>query len=88
MTQEAVNEGIFQGVKVGSDGICVSYLQYAVDTIIFGERNKSNAGNLMGILKCFEEVSGLKVNVNKSRLYGVGAENERVSEMARWMGVV
>lgn len=26
----------------------------------------------MCILKCFEEVSGLKVNMTKSRLYGVG----------------
>lgn len=40
----------------------------------------------MEILKCFEEMSGFKVNLNKSRVYGVGVDEMSVSKMARWMG--
>ena len=39
----------------------------------------------MCILKCFEQVSGLRVNFNKSKLYGVGVNEEEIGEMARWM---
>ena len=63
----------------------VSHLQYADDTIFFGEWNRDNAKALMCILKCFEEVSGLRVNYNKSKLYGVGVSESELSDMARWM---
>ncbi|GKA72279.1 retrovirus-related pol polyprotein from transposon TNT 1-94 [Tanacetum coccineum] len=40
---------------------------------------------MMCILKCFEEVSGLKVNFDKSKLYGIGVNSCDRNEMARWM---
>ena len=52
----------------------------------FGEWCRHNAMNLMCILKGFEKVSGLKVNLNKSRVYGLGVEPCAVERMARWMG--
>lgn len=36
----------------------------------------------MGILQCFQESSGLKVNLAKSRLYGVGVESSVVENVA------
>ncbi|GJZ02765.1 RNA-directed DNA polymerase, eukaryota [Tanacetum coccineum] len=48
--------------------------------------DKENAKSLMCILKCFEEVSELKVNYNKSKIYGIGVNEEDLKEMARWMG--
>ncbi|GKE75843.1 kinase-like domain, beta-lactamase/transpeptidase-like protein [Tanacetum coccineum] len=63
----------------------VSHLQYADDTIFFGEWSKENVRSLMCILKCFEEVSGLRVNYNKSKLYGVGVDDRDINAMARWM---
>ncbi|GKA78597.1 reverse transcriptase domain, reverse transcriptase zinc-binding domain protein [Tanacetum coccineum] len=50
----------------------------AVEKGIFRENDKS----LMCILKCFKEVSGLKVNYNKSKIYGIGVNME---EKANWM---
>nr|GFA03186.1 protein kinase-like domain, beta-lactamase/transpeptidase-like protein [Tanacetum cinerariifolium] len=35
--------------------------------------------------KCFEEVFGLRVNYNKSKLYGIGVNERELSEMASWM---
>lgn len=37
----------------------------------------------MCILKCFEEVSGLNVNMSKSRLYGIGSNMGEVIGLAR-----
>ncbi|GJU60508.1 reverse transcriptase domain, reverse transcriptase zinc-binding domain protein, partial [Tanacetum coccineum] len=85
MIKKAVEKGIFKGIKVGSERVVVSHLQYADDTIFFDEWDKGNAKNLMCNLKCFERVSGLKVNLTKSRLYGVGVNSDEVSNMASWM---
>ncbi|GJS87001.1 putative reverse transcriptase domain-containing protein [Tanacetum coccineum] len=75
----------FTGIRVGEDEVLVSHLQYADDTIIFGEWWKENVSNLMNILKCFEEVSGLKINLQKSKVYDVGVESEELDRMARFM---
>ncbi|GJW93869.1 hypothetical protein Tco_0173541 [Tanacetum coccineum] len=86
IVNEAVEKGIFRGVVVGDDNITVSHLRYTDDTIFFGEWNKANAKSLMCILKCFEEVSGLRVNYNKSKIYGIGVNEDDILDMARWMG--
>ncbi|GJW78077.1 reverse transcriptase domain, reverse transcriptase zinc-binding domain protein [Tanacetum coccineum] len=83
---EAVEKGIFRGVVVRENKVTVSHLQYADNTIFFGEWNKENAKALMCILKCFEEVSGLKVNYNKSKIYGIGVNEGDMMDMERWMG--
>ncbi|PWA63317.1 Transposon TX1 [Artemisia annua] len=84
IVKEAVAKGIFNGVRVGSNQVVVSHLQYADDTIFFGEWSRENARSLMCILKCFEQVSGLRVNYSKSKLYGVGVNEEEIGEMARF----
>nr|GEV86550.1 putative RNA-directed DNA polymerase, eukaryota, reverse transcriptase zinc-binding domain protein [Tanacetum cinerariifolium] len=83
---EAVEKGISRGVRMGANNVMVSHLQYADDTIFFSEWNKENAKSLMCILKCFEEVSGLRVNYNKSKLYGIGVNEVDLRDMAGWIG--
>ncbi|GJX34581.1 kinase-like domain, beta-lactamase/transpeptidase-like protein [Tanacetum coccineum] len=56
----------------------------AVEKDIF--KGVVNAKAIMCILKCSEEVSGLKVNYNKSKIYGIGVNEGDMSHMARWMG--
>nr|GEV01452.1 RNA-directed DNA polymerase, eukaryota, reverse transcriptase zinc-binding domain protein [Tanacetum cinerariifolium] len=80
--QEVVQGGLFDGVKVGEDGIEVSHLQYANDTIFVGDWNRRNIISLMKLLKCFQMASGLKVNLNKSTLFGIGVEMEEVEGRA------
>ncbi|GKC04705.1 reverse transcriptase domain, reverse transcriptase zinc-binding domain protein [Tanacetum coccineum] len=86
LVNEAVEKGIFRGVTMGTNNITVSHLQYADDTILFGEWSKENAKSLMCILKCFEEVSGLRVNFKKSKIYGIRVNEGEMMDMARWMG--
>ncbi|XP_071714336.1 uncharacterized protein [Rutidosis leptorrhynchoides] len=56
--------------------------------ILFGKRgasSKYNALNIVGILKCIELSSDLKVNLDKSCLYGVGTNFVEVDSLARKM---
>ncbi|GJX54167.1 hypothetical protein Tco_0282536 [Tanacetum coccineum] len=36
----------------------------------------------MNVLKCFKEVAGLKINLHKSKIYGVGVERGELDTMA------
>lgn len=54
MIKEATRIGAFKGIKVGRDEVELSHLQYADDTIIFGEWNLVNAKNLMRVMKIFQ----------------------------------
>ncbi|GJY51582.1 arginine repressor C-terminal-like domain-containing protein [Tanacetum coccineum] len=83
---ESCNKGIFNGVSLANGYANISLLQYADDALFFGKWSRSNARNLMLILKCFEDASGLKVNISKSRLFGVGASNEEVEAVASSLG--
>ncbi|XP_071712476.1 uncharacterized mitochondrial protein AtMg01250-like [Rutidosis leptorrhynchoides] len=82
ITKGVVNSNMFKGVEIGSEKIFISHLQYADDTIFFGEWSEGNLRNLMKLLKCFELTSGLKVNYNKSNLFGIGVEKRVVENMA------
>jgi hypothetical protein len=83
---EARNNNIFHGVEVDKDKIHISHLQFADDALIIGEWSRTNAKNLSRILTCFHLASGLKVNFNKSKLYGIGVTNGELSSMATTIG--
>nr|GEV12432.1 hypothetical protein [Tanacetum cinerariifolium] len=46
----------------------------------------ANAKNLILILSCFETASGLKINLVKSRLFGIGVSSEDVEVVASSLG--
>jgi hypothetical protein len=50
----------------------VSILQYADDTILFMEHDIDKAENMKLILCLFEQLSGLKINFHKSKLFCFG----------------
>ncbi|GKE69948.1 putative RNA-directed DNA polymerase, eukaryota, reverse transcriptase zinc-binding domain protein, partial [Tanacetum coccineum] len=70
--QEAKSKNIFEGVKVGTNGVDISHLQFADDSLIMGNWSLENVKNLCRILRCFHLASGLKVNFFKSKFFGVG----------------
>nr|GEY70179.1 putative RNA-directed DNA polymerase, eukaryota, reverse transcriptase zinc-binding domain protein [Tanacetum cinerariifolium] len=83
---EAINNNVFHGIKVGTDKIYISYLQFADDALIMGEWSHSNARNLLRILTCFHISSGLKVNFNKSKLYGISTSNVELCSFTSTIG--
>ncbi|GJY46363.1 peroxidase 64 [Tanacetum coccineum] len=82
VVNEAINNDVLKGITVERDRVVVSHLEYADDTIFFCDWSRNNGRNLMWLLKCFEKASGLRINLSKSKLYGVGVSEVEVKEMA------
>ncbi|GKE06406.1 hypothetical protein Tco_1398424 [Tanacetum coccineum] len=77
---------MFRGVKVGSFGIRLSHLFYADDIIIMSNLNQKDMDNIIRILNVFYIASDLKININKSNLYGVWVSSSVVDRMAAGTG--
>ena len=60
----------------------MSLLQYANDTIFFGEVDQRNFFTIKTILRLFELVSGLKVNFHKSNFGDIRVEDRIVDHFA------
>ncbi|GJS67129.1 retrovirus-related pol polyprotein from transposon TNT 1-94 [Tanacetum coccineum] len=57
------------------------------DTLIFGEWKETNARNLMRIMECVKLSSGLRINSNKTKVYGIGIQNEEIGAVVNPMGI-
>ncbi|GAU37021.1 hypothetical protein TSUD_207270 [Trifolium subterraneum] len=75
MVRRAVELGKFKGYKV-SESIQFQILQFADDMILMGENSWDNLWTIKTVLRGFEMVSGLKINFNKSKLYGINVEED------------
>jgi hypothetical protein len=51
-------------------------LQYANDTLLFLRHSYEDATHLKWILVCFEQISGMKINYNKSDMAPVNLDEE------------
>jgi len=60
----------------------LSHLQFTDDTLIVGEKSWSNVRSMRAVLLLFEDMSGLKVNFNKSMLTGVNVNHSWLREAA------
>ncbi|XP_071727978.1 uncharacterized protein [Rutidosis leptorrhynchoides] len=86
LTKVATDKGMFKGVEVGFDKVLVFHLQYADDTIFFEEWSRRNVNSLGNLLKCFELASGLKVNFQKSSVFGIGVKEVEINLVACYIG--
>ncbi|RVW26396.1 Transposon TX1 uncharacterized 149 kDa protein [Vitis vinifera] len=75
LLSRARNEGFFSGFKVGGrgrEGLIVSHLLFADDTLIFYDADAVQLQYLSWTFMWFEAISGLKVNLSKSEAIPVG----------------
>ncbi|CAL5380958.1 unnamed protein product [Camellia sinensis] len=72
--------GLVRGATVGPNDLAVSHLQFADDTILFCEADWSELITIKRILRCFEIISGLKINFQKSVVCGVGISTQLVKD--------
>ncbi|GJS23025.1 putative RNA-directed DNA polymerase, eukaryota, reverse transcriptase zinc-binding domain protein [Tanacetum coccineum] len=86
LTCKAKSVGLFKGISFGHHNMRISHLIYVDDVIFLGEWSSVNAYNLLCMLRCFYLISGLKINVNKCNVLGVGVSNEEVSNLAKIIG--
>jgi len=78
-----VEAGLYHGYRVVThDGISLSHLQFANDTLILGVKSWANLRYMRAVLILFEQVSGLKVNFHKSMLTGINITASWLSEAA------
>jgi hypothetical protein len=61
----------------------LTQLQYANDTVICLETDDESISNIKFLLYCFENMSGLKINYNKSEVMAMGVSAEESSRTAR-----
>jgi hypothetical protein len=76
--KNAVEQNLFKGFSIGGDGVSISHLQYADDTLCIGEASVQNLWTIKSILRGFHLASGLKVNFGKSCLMGVNVHTDFV----------
>jgi len=76
VTRNAVSRNLFKGFKIKNEGMGISHLQYADDTLCIGEATVDNLWTLKAVLRGFEMASGLKVHFYKSCLMGINVPTE------------
>ena len=84
--QKAVQVEVFKPAYIGDDGFRVSNLLYVDDIVFMGEWSTQNVTNLIGLLRCFYVISGLKINVSKSKILGLGVDVLESRGMAEVLG--
>ncbi|GJT92047.1 hypothetical protein Tco_1080892 [Tanacetum coccineum] len=82
----AMDHGLFRGMSIGLNEYRLSHLLYGDDAIFLGEWDENNIKNLITILNCFYLVSGLRLNLSKSNLHGIGVTSHEVSRLANITG--
>ncbi|GJY18188.1 putative RNA-directed DNA polymerase, eukaryota, reverse transcriptase zinc-binding domain protein [Tanacetum coccineum] len=78
-----VSSNLIHGINLCSPDLAISHLFYANDVIITIEWNLGDLDNIIRVLHVFYLASGLKININKSNIYGIGVSDDEVSNMAR-----
>ncbi|GJV31429.1 RNA-directed DNA polymerase, eukaryota [Tanacetum coccineum] len=80
-----VDAGMFKGISLGSS-LQLSHLFYADDAVFVGQWNNSNIDNIVHVLQCFHQASGLRINMSKSKLMGVYVNDDLVEQAALKIG--
>lgn len=77
---------IFSGIIINKSGFQVSHRQFAGDTILFIKNDLKSVMGVKQVLQCFEMLSGLKINFQKSKMFGFGEDVLNVPFWASRMG--
>ncbi|GKV25593.1 hypothetical protein SLEP1_g35004 [Rubroshorea leprosula] len=82
LMQSANEKNLYRGVRIENGNLLVSHLQFADDTLFFGEASEENIQAIKSIMRTFELASGLKINFGKSQIMGVRTEEGWKERMA------
>nr|GEZ03300.1 RNA-directed DNA polymerase, eukaryota, reverse transcriptase zinc-binding domain protein [Tanacetum cinerariifolium] len=80
-----VESGIFKGINIDNT-VTISHLFYVDNAIFIGERSEADLNRIFQVLHCFSLASGLKINVQRSHLLGVGIPHSITSVAASILG--
>ncbi|GKE99206.1 RNA-directed DNA polymerase, eukaryota, partial [Tanacetum coccineum] len=68
------------------DSLSLTHLFYVDDVVFVGKWDTSNFSTIVNVLKCFFLPSGLKINLHKSKLMGIGIPHDVVASTASSIG--
>ncbi|GJW01256.1 putative RNA-directed DNA polymerase, eukaryota, reverse transcriptase zinc-binding domain protein [Tanacetum coccineum] len=85
---EAVGNGLISGININNSTINISHLFFVDDVIITTDWNTRDLENIIRVFHVFYLASGLKINIHKSNIYGIGVNEEEVSNMASNAGCI
>ncbi|RVW69351.1 Transposon TX1 uncharacterized 149 kDa protein [Vitis vinifera] len=83
MLLRAEERNMLEGFRVGRNRTRVSQLQFADDTIFFSNTREEDLQTIKSLLLAFGHISGLKVNLDKSNIYGINLDQAHISRLAK-----
>ncbi|XP_058082343.1 uncharacterized protein LOC131230434 [Magnolia sinica] len=86
MLSTGQEKGILKGIIMPGIPNPITHIQFANDTPIFSEVAEVYISNLRTAIFCFEAVSGLRINLFKSKLFGINISDERIRHFADCLG--
>ncbi|XP_021996007.1 uncharacterized protein LOC110893197 [Helianthus annuus] len=86
LLKKAKEIGVLRGINFTDHGANITHLFYADDALIMGEWSRENLQNTARILRVFYMCSGLRINIHKSNLFGVGTDDIEVDNMMEVLG--
>nr|GEX56453.1 RNA-directed DNA polymerase, eukaryota [Tanacetum cinerariifolium] len=84
--EEACHSSLIHRIKIGSSNVTLSHMFYVDDIVITTDWNPLDMKNIIRILHVFYLASGLKINIHKSNIYGVGVTDIEVQSMSNNTG--
>ncbi|KAJ0946971.1 putative RNA-directed DNA polymerase [Helianthus annuus] len=78
----ACASGLYHGCKLPNGGPNITHLGYADDVVFVGLWSEENVITLNRLLRWLNLVTGLKVNRQKSMLFGIGVDDQEVGRLA------
>lgn len=88
MIDAARNANLITGFCSARGALVITHLQFADDTLLFGATEESEVRNIIAVLRCYEAVLGLKVNVFKSSLIVVVVEPQTTPFLVNVIGCI
>lgn len=86
LVEKARELDIVKGFKVEPDSPIMTHLQFIDDTLFLCDPARQELLGFKAILRCFELVSGLGINLGKSSLIGIGLDDFCIRELAEDFG--
>ncbi|GJU02222.1 RNA-directed DNA polymerase, eukaryota, partial [Tanacetum coccineum] len=80
-----VEAGMYKGIGL-TPSFNLSHMFYADDAVFMGQWSEKNINTIIYVLKCFQQASGLHINLSKSKLMGLAVGDESVSQAANQIG--
>ncbi|KAJ0611749.1 putative RNA-directed DNA polymerase [Helianthus annuus] len=84
--RKAEEIGAVTGFRLPNNGPSLSHLLFADDALVVGEWSEVSICNVVRILRCFHICSGLRINLSKSSIIGVGIGDADLASSAMAFG--